>query len=371
MRKLIGLLAAGALASAMPAIALADEGGPNLTFGASTSFTFDFNDPDDPGAFPGVPSQNERTYANLESEESFNIDLVQIGVSGTRGPVSYGAKLDLGDLARFTGDDDDGDIGLQELFLAIDTGFVTVSAGRVPTPIGYESLEPWSIPNISHSRAWLFQPVNHDGLAVSGEVGNFSGMIGVVNGFAVNDPVGNNVDDEYGIIGNASVVFGDASLRLSGIYSEENDEAEFIELNAVLSGNLDRFRYGLEGTWLDVDTDDPSAAGPPFPAPEPNSQVWDVTSYFGGSWGGFSADMRLSYTHENDTDATREGASANTGIWSVTATGGYEITDGVIFRAEYRIDGASDDVFLDEDAPNEDIVNIIQAQLMWTPAIGN
>ncbi|HYB99715.1 MAG TPA: outer membrane beta-barrel protein [Candidatus Limnocylindrales bacterium] len=370
MKKFIALLAAGALATGSSALAQADEGGPNLTFGASTSFTFDFNDPDRP---PGlaVQPQNERLYANIESEESFNIDLVQLGVSGTRGPVSYGAKVDFGDLARFTGDDDDGDIGLQELFLAIDTGFVTVSAGRVPTPIGYESLEPWSIPNISHSRAWLFQPVNHDGLAVSGEVGNFSGMIGVVNGFAVNDPVGNNIDDEYGIIGYVGAGIADTNLRLSGIYSEESDQAEFIELNLVVSGNVDRFRYGAETTWLDVETDDPFAPTPPFPAPVPDSRVWDVTGYFGGTWSGFSLDLRLSYTHENDTDATRAGATANTGIWSVTSTGGYEITDGVVFRAEYRVDVASDDVFLDEDAPNEDVDHVIQAQLMWTPAIGD
>ena len=91
MRAWVGTLVAGLFVVALAGAASAAESsttndGPNFTFGASTSFVYDFNDPDrnDP---EGI---NSLSYANLETaDEAFNIDLVQLGITGSRGSASY------------------------------------------------------------------------------------------------------------------------------------------------------------------------------------------------------------------------------------------------------------------------------------------
>ena len=357
MRKFFGLLATAALVAAPTTRVSADEGGPNFTFGASTSYTFDANDPD--GQFAG---ENRKVYSNGESDESFNIDLVQIGASGTRGPVSYGAKIDFGDWTKWVGDDIDGDIALQEMFLTIETPWARVTAGRMPTPVGYEVLEPWANPNISRSRAWFYHSISHDGLALSGELGGVSLMAAIVNGYRVNDPIANNADDEYGVIASAGVPIGDADLRFSAIYSEETDTQRKFEFNGVLSGNYANTRYGLEGTWFDNDIDGPNN----------RQSAWDVTLYGGATWGAWSTDLRFGYTDEEGTNSTAVAGTSDNGIWSFTATGGYQIVEGVVVRAEYRVDGSEGDIFDDDDGlfRPRDMINTVQLQLLWTPATG-
>ena len=59
-------------------------------------------------------------------------------------------------------------------------------------------------------------------------------------------------------------------------------------------------------------------------------------------------------------------------------TGGYEIIEGVVLRAEYRVDSSSERIFDDdnsshhEDNPHgqTDLINVVNVQLMWTPATG-
>jgi len=379
MKKFIGFAAAGLLIVGTAAVVRADtpheehpghtpgggpfaqsSGGPNFTFGASTSYTYDINDPDT------STGENQKLYSSFEQDESFNIDLVQVGVSGTRGIVTYGAKIDVGDMAKTVQDDifDDDNFALQEMYLAIDAGPAMVTAGRMPTPIGYEVLEPWANPNISRSRAWGFQPINHDGVAVSAQYGNFNAMTAVVNGFNVTDPTINNPDDEYGILGAVGVAVGDLDLRLSGIWSQEHDNTDIYEGNAVLAGNYNNCRYGLEGTYYNNDADMSSL----------QASMWDVTAYGGGTWGPWSADLRASGGQEFDaTNGNLVSNGEQNTIWSFTATGGYEITDGVVIRAEYRIDLSTRDIYADDDTIGgspDSMDNVVSAQLLWTPATG-
>lgn len=349
-------------------VSRADEGGPIFTFGSSTSFVYDINEPDRQNTH-----ENQKLYADGESEESFNVDLVQLGVSGSRGRVSYGTKIVFGDWVSLIEDNIDDEVGLQEMFLAIDAGFGVISAGRMPTPLGYEVVEPWANPNISRSRAWFYQAISHDGAAIAAELGGVSMMAAVVNGFHVNDKVANNPDDEYGIIASFGVPLGTADLRFSAIYSDEEDSIRKLELNSFVSGTLGRWRYGLEGTWLDGDSHGDGTGS----AVLPDVSMWDVTGYSGATFGSWSGDVRLSYT---DQEGNRRSVNKNSeGIISFTATGGYEIVEGVVVRAEYRIDKSDSDIFDDHDSQATeaglfgltDLDHVVQVQLMWTPATGS
>ena len=70
----------------------------------------------------------------MEQDNSFNIDLVQLGVSGQRGRLRYGASIDFGDLAKFAGDSADGDIALQAL-LHMGVGLGVVPATGLALPL--------------------------------------------------------------------------------------------------------------------------------------------------------------------------------------------------------------------------------------------
>ena len=82
MRKLVGLFVAGVFLFGAAGVASTDDEGPNFTFGASTSFGFDINEP---SASNSALGQNILTYSSMEQDESFNIDLVQIGINGQHG----------------------------------------------------------------------------------------------------------------------------------------------------------------------------------------------------------------------------------------------------------------------------------------------
>jgi len=354
MRKLVGLFVAGVFLVGAAGVASADDEGPNFTFGASTSFGFDINEPD---AGNPAQGQNRLTYSSMEQDESFNIDLVQLGINGQRGAVGYAATLDFGDLAALAGDSADGDIGLQTAYITYDFDGVGAMAGRFGTPIGYEVLEPWGNANISRSRGWQAQPINHDGITISGSADIVDLMIGVVNNFTVADqPIAaNDVDDEKGVIGSMGIgVSDELSIYIAGIYTEEGDTTDITMGNLIVSGNIDAgnsgVRYAVEGNWRENSPDGGS-----------DVQMWNVGAYVGTDAGPIGVDLRLDYTDD-------EGITTpiDTKVWSVTVTGSIPVTDGVDFRVEYRHDDADDAIFADESS-TDDGLDLIQAQLVWHP----
>jgi hypothetical protein len=355
MRKLVGLFVAGVFVFGAASVASADDEGPNFTFGASTSFGFDINEPN-----AGNPAQGQNilTYSSMEQDESFNIDLVQLGINGQRGAVGYSATLDFGDLAAFAGDSLDGDVALQTAYITYDFDGVGAMAGRFGTPIGYEVLEPWGNANISRSRGWQAQPINHDGITISGSADIVDLMIGVVNNFTVADQqiAANDVDDEKGVIGSMGIGISDElSIYIAGIFTEEGDVTDVTMGNLIVSGDVaagnSGIRYAVEGNWRENDNSNGVS----------DVQMWNVTGYVGTDAGPIGVDIRLDYTDD-------EGITTpiDTKVWSVAVTGSIPVTDGVDFRVEYRHDDADDPIFADGSGTDE-AMDTIQAQLVWHP----
>ena len=348
----VALLLAGAAGISRAAEPCGDGcDGIDWTFGASTSFNYDFNSPD--GA-----SLNTSTYSNLEQDESFNIDLVQLGVTGERGHVGFGAKLDFGDLTAFAGDSEDGDVALQEAYVTYDADGVGGMLGRFGTPIGFEVLEPWGNAQASRSWAWIAQPVNHDGLTLNGSADVVDVMIGIVNNFTVNDPLANDVDDEKGVIGSIGAGVSEAlNLYFAGIYTEEADTVDIGAINAIVSGDIDvverNLRYAIEAYWRH---DDPDGGE--------ELDLWSVVGYVGADVSGpFAFDLRIEYA---DDEGIVLGDDSD--VWSFTPTLSVDLVEGVDFRFEYRFDKAGEDIFLDDSDP-DDSLHSITGQLVWTPEL--
>jgi hypothetical protein len=359
------LVAVGALLIGLPKAGIADDSGsgPDFTFGAAVSYVYDINDPD-----AGNAGLNSLFYSNMESQdESFNIDLVQIGVSGERGALSYSATVDFGDLAAFAGDAADGDIGLQTANIVWDFGPAAAMAGRFATPIGLEVLEPWGNPHISRSWGWQAQPINHDGIGLSGSADIIDWSLAVANGFYVSDyptptnPAGwNDPDDEKAIMGSLGAALSDElNVYIAGIYSEDFDTVKRTMGNLILSGNADAgdaaVRYALEGNYRNDDSDAPAIFF--------DGDFWNIAGYAGTDLGPAGVDVRVDYT---DDEGLVTGAPMEAKIWSITLTGSIPLGAGVDARLEYRHDDSDEDIFGDGSSL-DDTLDTIQAQLVWHP----
>jgi hypothetical protein len=372
MKRKVLLAAVAALLIGLPQGALAD--GPDFTIGASASYGYDFNDPDTDGGGPDS-SQNVATYSSQEQAESINIDMVQLGMSGDRGALSYAATVSLGDLAALGGDSADGDVALQTMSVTWDTGDMAITAGRFGTPIGYEVLEPWGNANISRSRAWQSQPVNHDGLTLSGTADVVDWMIGVANSFTVSDfstagAGGNDNDDEKAIIGSVGLTArGGHDLYLSGIFTEEGDDTDIWMLNAIASGPLEfagmDIDYAVEGNIRNDDTD----------STDTELRMWNIGFYGGTAVSSSTAlDVRVDFTKDEGIIAGTDNILATLGTddyqaVSVSVTGSIELAPGVAARVEFRHDTSNEDIFGDGDEMG-DTLNTLQAQLIWHPEAG-
>jgi len=366
MKRVLVVVAALLVCGASVALA-EDNVGPEFTFGASVSYGFDFNDPN-----VDVAGTNALSYANLEpQDEAFNIDLVQLGVRGARGSAMYGAKIDFGDLARLAGDAADGDVGLQEAFLGYNFGMVTATAGRFPTPIGYEVLEPWNNAQISRSRAWVqFVPISHDGLSISSEFENVDLMFAVINSTFVNDPVANDSNDDKGVVGSIGFDIGEAAISVAGLFSPEDLSAGFGKddqsmVNVIVSGPISRFNFALEGNWARDNVHGEIAIPRPI-ATSPTLDFWNIVLYAGTDLGErFGVDLRADYGQ-----ADIPGIGDEVGVWSITNTLSYTLTDGMDIRVEHRYDDFEEDFFGDDnDAFSKGSMHTLQAQVVWTPTL--
>jgi hypothetical protein len=351
---------APAPAAAAPACCEQPAPAVNWTFGMSTSYTYDFNSPNTDAAPPGPLVGNNGLYANFEQDESFNIDLVQLGASGERGKLSYGAKIDYGDLARLAGDSDDGDIALQEAYIAYDFDVATATAGRFGTPVGYELLEPWGNPNVSRSWTWIAQPINHDGLKLNSSFDIVDVGVGVVNSFTVNDQPRfdgmNDTDDEKGIFANVGVSVSDAfNIYGVGLWNEFRDDVNQWLGNGIISGDIamgdNDVNYALEGMYRKNDNNNTGS----------DDDMWSLAGYFGFDVGPVGVNLRGEYV---DDEGILFGQDVK--LWAATVTGSVELVDGVEFRVEYRHDDANEDIYLD-DSNGDDTDDVIQAQLYWAP----
>lgn len=371
MRKL--LVAALSVAFIPSAVSICGaENGPRLWVGAATSFVFDTNDPDRNGR----SSFNRQSYANRKEERSFNVDLLQIGVEGSRGSASYRAKLDFGDLAKGLDDSLDDTFALQEAWIAYDMDAAGFAAGRFGTPIGYEAREPWANANVSRSWGWAVQPSNHDGLKAYTHLDDVDVMVGVVNSFSGTNgsPVGapgNDLDDEKAVLASLGWAPRDEmQLLVAGIYTELLDTENTAMVTAIASGVLDAtslaLSYALEAQWR---RDDDSLAGAVAGQAGKDVSIWGFAGYVGTDLGATRLDLRLEWIDDGGilTDGFNGSFANDVELWEVTVTTSWELVAGLDLRLEYRHDEADQRVFANDGGGADKRNDVVQAQLVWYP----
>lgn len=362
MKKLVSYFVAAALVVGTAGFASAEGEGPDFTFGASTSYVYDINSPNNgPGGTSGF---NSLLYANEKTrDQSFNIDMIQLGVSGQRGAASYGATVDFGDLAALADNTSDSQIALQTAWLGYDMDMIGFTAGRFGTPIGWESLEPWANRTISRSYGWQAQPINHDGVTAHATLDMFEVMAGAVNNFTVaGNPVNvNDTDNRKGVIFAVSGAFSEAlNGHVSGIYTDDfGHSVALFEINSYIHGTLEPggvgLRYNIENTYLDADADKSVGGG--------SNKTHSVVGRLGTDLGPTAIDFRFEFL-DDDGNVT----PVSTKVYSSTLTLAWALVEGMDFRVEYIHNEADDDIYGDGKGL-DDSSDILQAQLVWYPEI--
>ncbi|MEE8311588.1 MAG: outer membrane beta-barrel protein [Candidatus Binatia bacterium] len=377
----VALLGALAVLAALEMYAVSTvahaEDGPAFYLGLATSYVYDFNRPDN----GGMGSFNSKSYAGGKQADAFNIDLLQLGIIGTRGRASYGAKIDLGDRARSLNDSGTNNIAVQEAWIRYDMDVLSLRAGRYGTPIGYEVREPWGNPNVSRSYGWDIQPANHDGFTLSGGAGAFEVMMGLANGFTANErpPVGgpvdpgNDIDDEKAVLGKVGFSGSDRlGLMVAGIYSELLDTEKRTMITAIVDGAVAAagvdLRYALEAQWRQ---DRDSVAGLQAGQPGQDLQNWGVVGYLVTGLGCADLAVRLEWVDDGGilTGGFNNSFAKDVRLWEITTTFSWPLVAGVDLRLEYRHDQANDPIYAADSGRARYSDDVIQAQLVWHPSL--
>lgn len=385
-----------------------DQWLPSVRLGGAISYGHDFNDPQ-----PSFPNAQLGLYSSFDSP-GFNVDLLQVELSGFRRFVGYSTKVDFGDLARVVGDDGNRDrdliytnpdsdwsVALQEGFVYVDVSRFVFNLGRFASPMGYEVVEPWGNANITRSRAWLEQPISFDGLSAAWKVFGVDFTVGAVNSVFKDDEYdqfqrftdpanpgtyfGDIVDEsdaEWGAIFAMGTKVLDAEISFAGFWTQvdealdsgllqvfSTEPTDKVLLNLVLARSFGRVSTALEGNFAYLDSTDKVVF-------LDEKQFGGSTSIDSSSTGNGAVYVGVTFLEKGSvnfradygvfSDSFRERSAKQ---WSVTTTLGWQFNDYIAFRVEHRYDGSDSDLrdlFVEDDGKFTSSVNTIHAQLVLT-----
>lgn len=330
-------------------------------------YMYNMNNPKAPGDY----SDNSGRVFDTDSN-SFTVNQANLRFSRERENEDFGfvTSLDFGKTADVVREatwwskDEKGSSNsfeLREAFVTYKAPIgdgVTLKAGKMVTVHGAEVIKDYNRVNPTISNSFLFGyaiPFTHTGIMASFPAGDFLAVdLGLVNGW--DDVVDNN--DGKSFHGGLKILPNDTyfNLYLSGTVGPEqpdNGKSKRTLLNAVATLNAsEELTFILDGVY---GTENNVPNGPAFGA---DHLFDDGTRY--ASWCGlagyviYKVDNRLSLMLRaegfDDTGGSRTLVrTGNHGpgvtVWEITPGVSYQLTDGLVARAEYRHDEADRPIF--------------------------
>lgn len=351
-----GTVSAGPLADATSQYLWDIELGGFLEF----SSTINFNDP--------VDDANTLRIFDTDDSDLVDINMLQLYVDRLPedlNDVGFRVDVAIGEDADIIGGDDSGifssgdSLNVYQAYVSymapIGNG-LTIDIGRFATWHGYEVIE--SPLNDQFSRSFLFGlaiPFTHTGIRAGYDFNEFVGVSGgITQGW---DTVEDNND--------SFTFHGALYLNPTETISITNSFAAGPERDDGLGGaNSDyTFLYDLVATWQ---FHEQMMVGANF---DWANEERDGLGMQDAEWYGFGGYLRYDFMDRayaavrgeffNDEDGVRTDPNGlNPAIapgqgaeyWEITLTLGYEITDGLMGRLEYRHDDADEDVFVGDAA---------------------
>ncbi len=332
----------------------------------SASYIYSFNNPDLNGA-----SQTLCQFNCNHNEFSLDAAKLEFGIP-TDGPGTAGFQLDIlygqnasilsgaipaSDGAASVSGASDTDMFIQQAYIAYNYNDVEVKFGKFETLLGFELLDTYKNPNVTHGVLFTFAiPLYHTGVLASGALTEEIGYsIGVVNGFNNTNEAGDN----KGVLGQVSYSSGPVFASLSTFQGtlEETRTRNSGGITPVGDNEVHTQIYDLVTTyevddatmlWLNVDVGHTDT--------RPN--LTTLTGDEDGNWWGVAlggkrqlsdkASVAARYERfQDDASALvdnnfRIGAipigSEKATVDTVTLTFAYQLTESLLARLEFRHD---------------------------------
>lgn len=333
----------------------------------SGQYTYSFNDPDS-----GIIEY--RTFDTDDNSISLDQANLYFGRNKEDESLGFTANLDFGKTAETVGfvtcwnrdcdsSEQDNAFELREFYatyklpFSLPEGFsLSVKGGKFVTLLGYEVIKSYNAFNFNASNSIMFGwaiPFTHTGLLLSSALGPMVSIdLGVVNGW---DAVVDNNDGKSLLAGIKIAPVDIFSTYIAGTYGAEQPDNGHSKRGMVTIGSTltatDFLTFALDLNWAD-ETD----------LVEDRDGTGELNR--GANWYGAAAyavfkateDLTLAVRGEifDDPDGVRsgfqaEGYAPGVTVWEVTTTLGYQITNGLLGRVEYRHDEADKPFFGKED----------------------
>jgi hypothetical protein len=345
--------------------------------GVTGSYLYNFNQ-------PGITSGTQPLNQFNKRHNEFSFDAAKFELSKTAAaPGEAGFALDLlygqnGDILRgasptispsgaaATGDSD-LDVFVQEAYASYNMGGVTWKLGKFVTLLGYEVLDSYKNPNVTHGLLFTWAiPLYHTGLLATGSLGEgVSWSLGMVDGF--NNVIENNDGKAYlgqiamtqgGLFGSLSAFIGTEGGEGASSAAAQGSVDDWWIFDAILSYSLsDQISFWINadlGTAEDVPL--VSSADLTTAAGDEDPEYWGVAV---GSKFQMTEKVGFAIRGEyfEDDENVRNTAfglggipfglgveSADVRLYSLTGTMSYALANNLKLRGEVRWDHADNDV---------------------------
>jgi hypothetical protein len=286
------------------------------------------------------------TYTSFTgTHNSFALGMASVKLEHKGNKV--GAVLDLGFGPRakeFAYTDEGITQAIKQLYITYSpTDWLKFTAGTWGTHVGYELLDPQLNRNYSMSYMFTNGPFSHTGVKADITKGKHGFMIGVSNQTDFRTPPDGYINKKFVIAQYSLAASDNIKVYLNYVGGKNFDTSKVSQFDAVLTAKVsDKFNIGFNGTVN-------------------STQSWDGAKNLDGqSWWGsalylnvdpkpwFGLTLRGEYFNDDNQlkmfAYTPEGGS----IFATTLSANFK-TGGFIFIPEFRMDNASQAIFVDKD----------------------
>jgi len=333
LSRLTSLIAAALLAT--PALATAADA-PKVTFSGLVDSYYTLNLTQ--GQSLSSPTAGAGYYSSVTG---FNLNYAKLGVSAEAGPATLKLELGFGPQGAYVGHD-----YVQQGYVSMKFGTVTVDAGRFYTPAGFEVFDGNA--NWLYSKGILFNyavPTAHEGVRVG---------IPLTETLALTLSVANGSDlwaNDLGATGSPYKT-GIASISYT-------KDATFAAANVFLSKSAAAATYGEDAFQVDVVAS--QGYGAFSLALQADYGTFASSDYFGvGLWAKYALEGGLELVgraeYYSDKDGLRlSGTDAVTGALAEDALGltagvNYPVGSNAVLKAEVRFDKAGAAIYGADDS---------------------
>ena len=286
------------------------------------------------------------TYTSFTgTHNSFALGMASVKLEHKGNKV--GAVLDLGFGPRakeFAYTDEGITQAIKQLYITYSPAdWLKFSAGSWATHVGYELVDPQLNRNYSMSYMFTNGPFTHTGVKADITKGKHGFMIGVSNATDFRVPPDGYINKKFLIAQYSLAATDNVKIYLNYVGGKNYDTSKVSQFDAVLTAKVsDKFNIGFNGT---VNT----------------TQGWDGAKNLDGeSWWGsalylnvdpkpwFGLTLRGEYFNDDNQLKMFGIAPEGGSIFATTLSANFK-TGGFIFIPEFRMDNASQAVFVDKD----------------------